>query len=52
VEVREGESLPASPAFGSNALETMLEDGVVLRDQSLSDVRAIAASYDVYNQGT
>lgn len=51
VEVIEGEWLPASPALGSNALETVLEDGVLLRDQSLADVRAIAAGYDVYNHG-
>jgi nicotinamide phosphoribosyltransferase len=48
VEVLEGESLPASPAFGSNALETVLEDGVLLRDQSLADVRAIASTFDAY----
>ena len=50
VEVLEGESLPESPAFGSNALETVLEDGVVLRDQTLAEVRAIATSYDTYAQ--
>ena len=50
VEVLEGESLPQSPAFGSNALETVLEDGVVLRDQTLAEVRAIATSYDTYAQ--
>jgi nicotinamide phosphoribosyltransferase len=50
VEVLEGESLPQSPAFGSNALETVLEDGVVLRDQTLAEVRAIATSYDTYDQ--
>jgi nicotinamide phosphoribosyltransferase len=50
VEVLEGESLPESPAFGSNALETVLEDGVLLRDQTLAEVRAIATSYDTYAQ--
>jgi nicotinamide phosphoribosyltransferase len=50
VEVLEGESLPESPAFGSNALETVLEDGMVLRDQTLVEVRAIATSYDTYAQ--
>ena len=50
VEVLEGESLPESPAFGSNALETVLEDGVVMRDQTLAEVRAIATSYDTYAQ--
>ena len=48
VEVLEGESLPASPAFGSNALETVLEDGMLLRDQTLAEVREIASSYDRY----
>jgi hypothetical protein len=46
----EGEDLPASPGAGSNALETVLEDGVLLRDQTLTEVRAIAASYDTYNE--
>jgi nicotinamide phosphoribosyltransferase len=50
VEVVEGEALPESPASGSNALETVLEDGVVLRDQSLEEIRAIAAGYDTYQQ--
>ena len=50
VEVLEGESLPESPALGSNALETVLEDGVVLRDQTLAEVRAIATGYDTYAQ--
>src|ERR1700730_4866660 len=43
VEVVDGE--PAPP---SNALETVLEDGKVLRDQTLAEVRAIASSYDTY----
>lgn len=48
MEVMEGQPLPASPAFGSNALDTVLEDGKLLRDQSLAEVRAIAATYDTY----
>jgi nicotinamide phosphoribosyltransferase len=52
VEVVEGEELPPSPRSGSNALETVLEDGVILRDQSLAEVRAIAGTYDTYNEAS
>ncbi len=31
-------------------LETILEDGKVLRDMSLQEVRAIAVKYDTYNE--
>jgi nicotinamide phosphoribosyltransferase len=31
-----------------NQLETVLENGVLRRDQTLEDIRAIAASYDTY----
>src|SRR6266550_1898773 len=44
VEVVDGAPLPSN-----NALETILEDGKLLRDQTLADVRAIASSYDTYN---
>jgi len=44
VEVVEGAPLPSN-----NALETILEDGKILRDQTLAEVRAIASSYDTYN---
>jgi nicotinamide phosphoribosyltransferase len=48
VEVADGPPLPESPAAGSNALETVLEDGKLMREQSLAEVRAIAASFDAY----
>ena len=31
-------------------LETVLEDGKLLREQNLEDIRAIAASYDAYEK--
>jgi nicotinamide phosphoribosyltransferase len=34
------------PAIGADQLETVLEDGIVRRDQSLDEIRAIATSYD------
>jgi nicotinamide phosphoribosyltransferase len=43
VEVVNGDSAPPS-----NALETVLEDGKLLRDQTLAEVRAIATSFDTY----
>jgi nicotinamide phosphoribosyltransferase len=42
------EVLDGDPGRNSNALETVLEDGKVLRDQTLAEVRAIASSYDTY----
>jgi nicotinamide phosphoribosyltransferase len=36
------------PVFPGNALETILEDGTLMRDQTLAEVRAIASSYDAY----
>src|SRR3989440_11642017 len=44
VEVVEG-----APHPSNNALETILEDGRLLRDQTLAEARAIASSYDTYN---
>jgi len=44
VEVVDSEPMPPG-----NALETVLEDGKLLRDQTLAEVRAIASSYDAYN---
>jgi nicotinamide phosphoribosyltransferase len=44
VEIVEGAPIPSN-----NALETILEDGKILRDQTLAEVRAIASSYDTYN---
>jgi nicotinamide phosphoribosyltransferase len=43
VEVLDGEPVPAG-----NALETVLEDGKLLREQSLAEIRTISASYDTY----
>ena len=43
VEVVNGDSAPPD-----NALETVLEDGKILREQTLAEVRAIASSYDTY----
>jgi nicotinamide phosphoribosyltransferase len=43
VEIVEGAPIPPN-----NALETILEDGKLLRDQTLAEVRAIASSYDTY----
>jgi nicotinamide phosphoribosyltransferase len=43
VEAADGASMPSN-----NALETILEDGKILRDQTLAEVRAIASSYDTY----
>jgi nicotinamide phosphoribosyltransferase len=44
VQVVDGEPIPPT-----NALDVVLEDGKLLRDQTLAEVRAIASSYDVYN---
>ena len=44
IEVADGEPIPPS-----NALDTILEDGKLLRDQTLAEVRAIASSYDIYD---
>ena len=35
---------------GDDQLETVLEDGKLLRDQNLDEIRAIAASYDTYDK--
>jgi nicotinamide phosphoribosyltransferase len=35
---------------GEDQLETVLENGVLRRDQTLEEIRAIAASYDVYEK--
>jgi len=44
VEVVDGAPIPSN-----NVLEIILEDGKLLRDQTLAEVRAIASSYDTYN---
>ena len=36
------------PARADDQLETVLENGVLRREQSLEGIRAIAASYDTY----
>ena len=43
------EVVDAEPIPPTNALDTVLEDGKLLRDQTLAEVRAIASSYDIYN---
>jgi nicotinamide phosphoribosyltransferase len=35
---------------GGDQLETVLEDGKLLRDQNLEEIRAIASSYDIYDK--
>jgi glycerol kinase len=45
VEVVDAASIPSN-----NALETILEDGKLLRDQTLAEFRAIASSYGTYNE--
>src|SRR5262249_39537677 len=47
VEVLDGESW-ADLRAGSNALDTVLEDGKLLREQTLAEVRAIAAGYETF----
>jgi hypothetical protein len=39
---------PDSSTLGVNALETILEDGKILRDMTLQEVRDIAVKYDTY----
>ncbi len=43
------EVVDGAPTPSNNALETILEDGKILRDQTLAEVRSIASSYDTYN---
>jgi len=38
------------PARADDQLETVLENGVLQRDQTLEEIRAIAASYDTYEK--
>jgi nicotinic acid phosphoribosyltransferase len=45
VEVVDAASIPSN-----NALETIFEDGQLLRDQILAEVRGIASSYGTYNE--
>jgi nicotinamide phosphoribosyltransferase len=49
VEVLNDSPNPDSSALGTNALETILEDGKILRDMTLQEVRDIAVKYDTYN---
>ena len=35
---------------GADQLETVLEDGILGRDQTLEEIRGIAASYDAYEK--
>jgi nicotinamide phosphoribosyltransferase len=49
VEVANDSPNPDSSSLGTNALETILEDGKILRDMTLQEVRDIAVKYDTYN---
>ena len=40
----------ATPARADDQLETVLENGVLRRDQTLEEIRNIAASYDTYDK--
>jgi nicotinamide phosphoribosyltransferase len=40
----------ATPPSGADQLETVLENGVLRRDQTLDEIRTIAASYDAYQK--
>jgi nicotinamide phosphoribosyltransferase len=48
VEVDNDSPNPDSSTLGVNALETILEDGKILRDMTLQEVRDIAVKYDTY----
>ncbi|HKW57776.1 MAG TPA: nicotinate phosphoribosyltransferase [Candidatus Acidoferrum sp.] len=41
---------PSNSPHGVNALETVLEDGKILRDMTLQQVREIAVHYDTYTE--
>ena len=40
----------AAPDGADDQLETVLENGVLCRDQTLEEIRSIAASYDIYER--
>ena len=40
----------ATPAHSDDQLEIVMENGVLRRDQTLDEIRAIAASYDTYEK--
>jgi nicotinamide phosphoribosyltransferase len=44
------EVVNGGPAVAGNALETILEDGKLLRNQTLAEVRSIASSFDTYQE--
>jgi nicotinamide phosphoribosyltransferase len=50
VEVDNHAPNPDISAAGTNVLETILEDGKLLRDMTLQQVRDIAATYDTYQE--
>ena len=43
---------PGRAFGGTDQLEVVLEDGVLRREQTLDEIRAIASSYDVYDKKT
>ena len=52
VEVDNDSPNPDKSAQGANALETILEDGKLLRDMTLQEVRDIAVKYDAYSDAS
>lgn len=41
---------PGGTVQGTDQLETVLENGVLRREQTFEEIRAIAASYDTYDE--
>jgi hypothetical protein len=46
--VHNADRVGGAPIPQNNGLETILEDGQPIRDQTLADVRAITSTYDTY----
>jgi hypothetical protein len=44
------ETIAGASTGAGDALETVLENGVLRREQTLDEIRAIAASYDTYQK--
>jgi len=41
---------PGEPVSGADQLETVLENGMLRREQTLEEIRAIATSYDNFEK--
>jgi nicotinamide phosphoribosyltransferase len=41
---------PGEPVSGADQLETVLENGILRREQTLEEIRAIATSYDNFEK--